>query len=246
MDPQPRYSTVLNNSGVACFQAGDLSSSLNLFREALQATISGLAPPDHGKGTSAPSAGSARAQAFGGLPAQESPSCTTEESVNTLHAYTRAINLIPQETAYAEDNLVNTTIESSIILFNLALVYHVKGLEGFDNSSLSMLLKARSLYLKAKCLLEEAGIPMDQSLGHQPVLDILIMAIHNNLGQSAYHLNEFDDSQSRFRDLSLYASSLKPERFAHDPETKALLEWHKSMFLMNAMTLQPPKLASAA
>lgn len=235
----------LNNHGVAAFTAGDLPLALDLFRRSLQATIGGLQPTDQAQVPpssdpaphvhySAPSSSSSP---------PERPTLTEEASLSMMNAYTRAINLIPSSTAYSQDPLVNTTIVASIVLFNLALVYHIKGMEGFDNASEGRIHKARSLYNKARSLLSEAGLNPCSSTGH-PLIDILSMAILNNLGQSAHYLSEYQHAQAHFEELVVYASTVSTK--IDNVEASALLEWHKSIFLMNAVALQPPVLASAA
>lgn len=249
--------TLLNNHGVACFQAGELSAALDLFRQALQATIGQIHPQEtttsasnkhqHYPSPRAASNPATVASETSPAPAQQQRGAAGEQgesSVWMLNAYARAINLIPTEMAYSQDALVNATIVSSIVLFNLALVYHVKGLDGFDNVSQARLIKARSLYMKVRTLLTEAGISDSTSSGN-PVIDILTMASLNNLGQSAYYLSEYEQSQAHFEELVRYASSVKPSP-QDDEETHALLEFHKSMFLFNAVALKPPTLASAA
>jgi len=241
---------VLNNNGVSCFQAGDYASSLELFRRALQATIGNLQPEPQreaqGGGCSLPASSNAFSdkEPSPSAPPQSQQVAEDSASVNSLHAYTRAINLIPCESAYSLDPLMNTTIVSSIILFNLGLVYHVKGLEGFDNAYQARLFKARSLYMKVRTLLTEAGISSQRSSSN-PVIDILNMAVFNNLGQSAFYLSEYEQSRFHFEELVAFATTVKPTE-QHDEETIVLIEWHKSIFLLNAVTLQPPTLASAA
>lgn len=228
-------SVVLNNSGVACLQAGDLATSLDLFRRALQATIGALHPGDGPSVEQVP-------RPIERVVTQET--VLADSLVNSCHVYTRAINLIPMDAAYSQDSLVNTTIVSSIILFNLALVYHVKGLEGFDNWCQARIFKARSLYLKSRTLLAEAGVSLASSMGH-PVIDILSMALFNNLGQCAFQLSEYEESQAHFDQLVAFAASVQSVQ-EYDPETSALLSWHKNMFITNAFALQPPTLAPAA
>jgi len=268
-----QVTAALNNHGVACFQCGDLPNALDLFRRALQSTIGNIQPvqeqpvPKAGlsspsmSSSSTPMSSSASGSSNNGVCPPSSGNAQQREDspqMSIMHAYTRMINLIPSDGAYAHDPLVNATIVSAIILFNLALVYHVKGMESgclYDNASQARLLKARSLYIKVRTLLTEAGISSTMSTGN-PVIDILTMAVFNNLGQTAYYLSEFCQSQTHFEDLIAYVNTVNANEEAQaaadkpsqqqDHETVALLEWHKSLFRMNAVTLQAPTLASAA
>lgn len=257
----------LNNLGVALFLQRSYVSSAELFRGALQATLSELQGSQ--SCTSPP-------LDLSTLPVANTMETPPNAPITNMNAYSRAINLLPAGVSYAEDTLVNTTIVSSICLFNLALgksallqplrqsfcipfkqrtiltfadrsVYHIRGLEGFDGSSQACLLKSRSLYLKAKGLLIDAGLTFEVSTGH-PLLDILQMAILNNLGQSSYFLADYEQSKLEFQSLLQMSGTLRSRM--DDPldgENAALVEFHKSLFLGNAAALSsPPLLAPAA
>jgi hypothetical protein len=262
-----------NNHAVALLKAGDLQTSLNLFRGALQSTIGLLdgssecpfatpqeiqAFPSRGgvigsslscvssvqRGQQQPIQAHLQAQ---DQPIHSDPFQETEGDVTNQFAFIRALNLIPLSNVYSEDPLVNLSIVSSIVLFNLSIVYHHQGLtkemECQSRLAQENLYKAQSLYAKAQALLMESGISTTESRGHA-VIDVVNMAIYNNLAQS-YHIQaNYAVSKHYFGLLVRYASSVIPE--LHDPDTANLLEWHKSFFLLNAFALQPPAAASAA
>jgi len=227
----------LNNVGVASFHEGDFESALHHFRRGLQVTVGGL----HESNVDEPRKDVPNERCSS--PVRHSP--ITANMISSC-AYTRAFNPSPTEAAYALDPLVNVTIVSSIVLFNLALVYHVKGMEDFDICSQACLLKARSLYFKAKALLVEAGVSLRQSTRH-PVIDVLTMALFNNCAQVAHSLSEYDECRSEVGRLVAFADTLRlDDHCRQEPETLSLLEWHKSLILGNALYFQPPNLASAA
>jgi hypothetical protein len=236
----------LNNEGVYYFLRGELSVSLARFRSALEATIGSLDPTD----SQNPSTPSSRPLASCPVAMQQVP-CNVgrpvfqlDEASSGLQAYNRAINLALTPCAYSSDPLINATVVSSIILFNLALVYHLKGLEGSDNISHSRLISAKSLYMKSRALLDEAGFSSTCSSG-LPVVDILTMAIFNNLGQIAFILVDYEQSQTFFDSLVVFCSTVRPQDHQEDNDG-ALLDLHISAFLVNAITLQQPTHASAA
>ncbi|GKY97754.1 hypothetical protein MPSEU_000733600 [Mayamaea pseudoterrestris] len=241
----------LNNEGVFYFQQGELAASLAKFRSALELTIGSLEPTvtpatesSQSCGRDAPSRSVNQHRPREGNSSIDFVSILPVEDVMSgLQTYNRPINLVATPAAYSSDPLVNATVVSSIILFNLALVYHLKGLEGSDDTSRSRLLSAQSLYTKSRALLEEAGFSSYQSCGH-PVVDILIMAILNNQGQLTFSLLDYEQSQKFFDCLVVFCSTVRPQD--HQQDDGALLEWHMSAFLVNAITLQQPTHASAA
>lgn len=93
----------------------------------------------------------------------------------------------------------------------------------------------------------DAGLTFEVSTGH-PLLDILQMAILNNLGQSSYFLADYEQSKLEFQSLLQMSGTLRSRM--DDPldgENAALVEFHKSLFLGNAAALSsPPLLAPAA
>lgn len=157
-------------------------------------------------------------------------------------AYARGINLIPCLGAYSPDSLINTTIISSIIIFNLSIIYHLKGLEG-SNQSLLRLSKAKSLYQKSHRLLTDAGVPLAAT--GNPVIDMLSMALFNNLAHVSFEMQEYSESRKYFDHLIRFALTVVPARYV-DTYVGSLLDQQKSNFLLNAIILQPPRLAAAA
>ena len=152
------------------------------------------------------------------------------------------INLIASQTAYSPDIVVNATIVSSIIMFNMGVVSHLKGLEQFGNS-IARLCKARSLYHKSHLLMKDAGVPMGAT--GNPVIDMLSMAIFNNMAQSSFELRSYGESRSYFHELIRFASTVLPSQY-DDAFLYSYLDQQKSIFLLNAIILLPPTAASAA
>jgi hypothetical protein len=254
----------LNNLGAMHLQSGHLRTSLNLFRDALSLTLldleaeqrssccSDMAFENESRTALSSSQANDNVQACSASPnsASRGNSCTEEvesdcpqfSPSSTAFVQAQAINVIPLPNAYSHDPLVNMTIVSSIVLFNLGIVYHLKGLEGTNESS-SYLVKSCSLYQKSQVLLADSGVPLNCT--GNPVIDILSMAINNNLAQVFFELAMYDDSRQHFEQLIAFAVTVVPARYG-DLAIGNLIDEQKSKFLLNAMILHAPKLAPAA
>lgn len=248
-----------NNLGVAYLEAGDLRRALDHFSEALKLTMGELEPAEpvppsqtclNCCAASAPlCCVRAEMEASGSdVPTFVRPKLPITPVASKLHpssvpfAYARGINLIPCQAAYSPDPLINTTIVSSIIIFNLSIIYHLKGLEG-SSLSVMRLNKAKSLYQKSHHLLADAGVPLG-STGN-PVIDMLSMALFNNLAHVSFEMATYEESRRYFDHLIRFALTVVPTRYG-DAYVGTLLEQQKSNFLLNAIILQAPKLAPAA
>lgn len=244
----------LNNLGVQVLDSGDLRRALELFREALRYTMGDLHPME-----SAPPCNQVFPNFSDCSRSAKDSSSHTAESPYTRQmcdlavspplgkpcepfVHTQGINIIPSPNAYSPDVLVNTTILSSIILFNLAIVYHLKGLESKSQSG-ERLEKARSLYLKSHVLLGDAGVPLAST--SNPVIDMLSMALLNNLAQVLHELSHYEESRQSFDQLIRFALTIVPTNYG-DALIGSIIDQQKSNFLLNAIILHKPKLAAAA
>lgn len=247
-----------NNLGVAHLDAGDMKSALSHFSEALNCTMRDLeeepveVAPVVGWDSNGGKEESSVAQEMVFLP-HESDSYVQEKArivplptktcpATLPFAYVRGINLIPCQGAYSPDPLVNATIVSSIIIFNLSIIYHLKGLEAGDRS-VQLLNKARSLYQKCQSLVADAGVPLGAT--GNPVIDMLSMALYNNLAHVSFEMDCYGDSRLYFEHLIQVSLTVVPESYG-DAYSGILLDQQKSHFLLNAIILQAPKLAAAA
>lgn len=151
-----------------------------------------------------------------------------------------AILVTPAKNAYSPDDLVQTITVASIIVFNLALIYHVKGLEG-NNCMFERLGKALSLYGRSRRMLRDVGVR--PGTGH-PIIDLLVMCLANNEAQCYFELGDYTASQLHFGQLM--ASINTPTQIYRDLEVNTLLDQYKSHFFLNALILRPPQQAAAA
>ena len=144
---------------------------------------------------------------------------------------------------------------SAILLFNVAVVFHVKGCgeTSKESSERTYLERARDLYRKAHGLLQPGGegpAHLFPTQHHQhPVLDVLAMALHNNIAAASYALGDYDACRTHVELLVASCSSVLSDahRRLLDPEAVSVLEWHTHLFMYNAYFLRtPPTVASAA
>lgn len=230
----------INNAGVAALQAGELKAAMEAFSFALQSAANSIETSEE----------QVLARSW-----NANMNLGFEDDLHVLSAkdsypwfkantYTKGICLIPLSNGNSLAALLRASIVPAVIIFNLALVYHISGLKRSDEKGERLLRKSGSLYEKAKMLLREAGSSLVVS-HKQPVADILVMAIYNNLAQINYHLLDYEASQSHFNDLVMFASSIRPEDH-QDKAVASMLEWHRAYFLLNVFTFRAPSMAPAA
>jgi len=169
----------------------------------------------------------------------------SQTSLPFVHA--EGIPLMPSATAYSEDVLLSTTITSSIIIFNLAVVCHLQALRG-ESVDLQRLTRARNLYHKSALLLRDARVFTDASKGGvNPILDLLVLALCNNLAQISHQLGNYTETRLYFGRMMQYATTVdRSAHYADDALAALTVHHHKSSFLLNAMILHAPTLAAAA
>jgi len=228
----------LNNKGATLLQS-NLQASLLFFQAALEATIAGRNDSSKGGDTVVPNP-EGDISAF----------ITIDENAHfgnapfeLLNAFVRPIVMNSSLTAYSRDPKVNLDVAACIITYNQAVVFHRLGLDEDDEPDPVRLDQAKKLYIKALSSFHDLEISTTKSSGHG-VIDLVTMAIHNNLGQIAFYSCEHDEAMVRFAKLLLYAASVDANTY--DAETAYILEWHKLFFRCNFLTIQFPKTASAA
>ena len=243
----------LNNAAVAHFDNGDIGKAFELFRGALQQTMDGnfrpqppaalppaTGPPQQEQGPS-PSSGDG---STGPVTPQGRNSradyCQNIPSMPFIHA--KSFGIVGTPGAYSPDPLINTTIVSTLVVFNLALLYHI---EGSHEKALTdrRLCKAHALYARAHLLLHDAGV-FSGCTGNA-VVDLLSLAVSNNLAHVCHELADYEQSRALFDALIRFALTVVPTRYG-DRYVGAVMEEQKSNFLLNAIILHAPHLAPAA
>lgn len=235
----------LNNRGVAYLEKGGLHRSFTLFRDCLRRTMTQIgdpstpalpAPvPEHAPGQ-APLWKRRGVAAFATATAlQRHLACAPSEFL-----FSQGITLMEEAGAYSPNPIIDTTVASSIVLFNLALVHHLKGL---NESSSLCLSKAHSFYFKGYQLL--AGTGMELGSSGNPVVDLLSMALLNNAAQVGRELCYKQISQETFKQLVRVANQVNAVDYG-ESSIAVFMEQVKCDFLLNAIVLGDQSLAQAA
>jgi hypothetical protein len=237
MDPLYCLVIALNNKGTDLAQSNP-ETSLSLFRAALETTALVANSPATCRSQIVDATQEQVDRCFASLdeacPSPLIPTISQQAFIRTVHVGPSLA------AAYSQKPSVNVSVAVAIVVFNMGIVYHLQALE---ESSQDKLVQARILYTTSQDCFAKVGISGIHSCGHA-VLDLLHMAIHNNLAQIAHLVSEQEESQRHFQRLTVYASTVLPETF--EPETAEILSWHKSVFLSHSSILQSPDIAAAA
>lgn len=142
--------------------------------------------------------------------------------------------------AYSLNDVVDVTVASSIVLFNLALIHHIKGLK---ESSSRYLLKAESFYCRSYQLLVDTGLDLGRS--GNPVIDFISMALLNNAAQVGRELCHSELSREQFQKLLKVATQVNAASYG-DSSIAVFMEETKNDFLLNAIVLCDQSRAAAA
>lgn len=246
MATRSQLTVQLNNRGVAYLEKGNLHKSFNLFRDSLRNTMAQLrvpSPPPTGAG--APQ--DLRQQSGSLWMTKGVTAFATAEALQRQlvcahpdFLFSQGITLMEEAGAYSSDHLVDATVASAIVLFNLALVHHVKGLK---ESSSRCLIKAQSFYCRSYQLLVDTGVDLGSS--GNPVIDLVSMALLNNAAQVGRELCQKQLSQEQFRRLILVATQVNAASYG-EGSIATFMEEVKNSFLLNAIVLRDQSLAPAA
>jgi hypothetical protein len=172
---------------------------------------------------------------------------------------------LPQQQQQEQLSLVDTTICSSIIIFNLALLHHLRAKASptlWDQQQFTS--RATTLYKNCCVLLfEPSGMDYWSSslsstataasgaAAHNPVLDILRMAVLTNSAHLQFEIAlDFDMSEFYQDQLVRYLYSMGPSLQLRYPQESVLLveymEKQRANYLANLFVLKRPLVASAA
>lgn len=167
---------------------------------------------------------------------------STRASKSIIFVHCRGITLVESPQSFSTDSLAHLAITTSIVMFNIAVVYHLKGL-GEKSMGFTKLAKAKSYYLKSLSLLSSTGVGMHTT--GNAIVDFLMMTLLNNTAQVCYEINQYDQSRVQFDRLVQFALTVTTSAY-DDAQLASLVDHHKSQFLLNVIILRQPTLASAA
>jgi hypothetical protein len=133
---------------------------------------------------------------------------------------------------FSKDIVENGNIYSAIVVFNLALCSH---LQAMSDQSYQHLSKAKSLYCQSFGLLvDTVGCYNGKATGNAAV-DLLTMALLNNLAHIQMETHELLKSGKVFRLLIQYALSVKArDCYLSSPKTTDDMIQQVDMYLSNA------------
>lgn len=193
-----------------------------------------------------------------GVPFSLSPAKEAPPADGSLYLHTQGVSFSTRSLqAIASDPLVCLSLASAVILYNLAVVNQLQGLQGsFCKQTQGQQVqetqdrhtqRAISFFGTCRMLLQEAGINPHQAIGI-PLLDFLSMAIYNNIGYAAFEQGDYQAAERYFRQLEVFTSSLRTiTPFQQwDGETYMLMDRFMNEFLLNTLVLGKPSLAAAA
>ncbi|CAB9519935.1 expressed unknown protein [Seminavis robusta] len=248
MASNPNHQTVhLNNRGVAYLEKGHLHKSFNLFRDALRSTMNQLrdttaqeaAQPTPSSSSAAEGTKLWRVKGMKAFANSKAPSNRRVLGPSDF-MFSQGVTLMEEAGAYSSNHMVDVTVRSSIVLFNLALIHHIKGL---TESNSKYLIKAESFYIRSHKLLVDTGLELGRC--GNPVIDFVSMALLNNAAQVGRELCHSELSQQQFRQLMQIATQINAASYG-ESSIAQFMEETKNDFLLNAIVLCDQSRAAAA
>jgi hypothetical protein len=146
------------------------------------------------------------------------------------------------EAYFTADPIVDQALCSAITIFNIGLVHHIAGQQHNICRQHEFLQKSLRLYETSLQLLQRLGV---RSSTENAVVDLLNMALLNNMAQIHFELSSFESSQILFEHLVRFSSSTTMATYS-DEQVKTRMNLQRQFFLLNAPILQAPGAAPAA
>lgn len=158
--------------------------------------------------------------------------------------FARPIRLIPSESTSCRSPLNTSAFAFGVVIFNLALLFHRKSFDLTELEARRKLATARSLYVKSQQVLSDLDVREFLQSEARASIELIIMAILNNLSQIALIFSESEEARRQVRELLAFADHVHPE--AYQPETAYLLRWYKACFVANSQLCLMSNAAEAA
>lgn len=227
----------LNNNGVTLLRNGEHVEALNTFREALDGLCGFMALDDELADTEA----IGPCDILSSVPIEKGIFVSDADDATSPHNsycfYNRAFEL--PNTPLVESDLEQVKAFSVVMLFNMGITIHHKGLAGGSRST-ALLNKALGFYKMILCVHEN----QEDSRAAPPrfafrMLKVLLMAVYSNMGHIFSHFFNVEESELyRFKLQNLLASS---------PELRsAIASEEYVVFFLNATTTVKQAWAPAA
>lgn len=232
----------LNNQGAKCMRSGDFYLAAGHLRQALEVTRVGIISTE---GLDLKTNCSSllttpqipnRPLPFTGAPASALRSVNDGVTTTVIEIYDKPLDIAETQTddELSQDPLFASSMGTGVILFNLALIYHVNGI-GSSNSKDLLLGKSRVLYeqaLQLLCFTKDRRLTF---LAGAPAAtcDLIGMAALNNLAQIHHDFGNDLEYISCLNHLILRAASVDTERYGNQ-ELADAMELLKNTFASNA------------
>lgn len=166
-----------------------------------------------------------------------------DEPTALLFVHEKGIHVIPASyAAYSPYSIVNGTIVSCVLIFNLGLVYHLLALRE-NRHSAERFSRAQQLYEKSQILLTSVGV-RGVATGNAEI-DMLSLALLNNLAHVCFERSQFDVSNAYYVYLIQFALSVRPADY-NNMYIRDFVDRQKSNVLLNAIILRAPIAAASA
>ena len=228
--------------GVTRLATGSLRESCRFFHESLHATMAQLHEPSSVSQGSRHLTSNPVWMRKGTAAFVEADALQQQPQLFAAPAsflYPHGIALVDESGAYSSDRVTDDTIAASIVLFNLALVHHIKSV---TESSSRWLVKAQSFYRRTYDMLVNLGFDLGSNAN--PMIDLLSMALLNNAAHVDYELCQRQSSVKRIQQLIHVASQVNAADYT-EPSVVLFMENVRNDFLLNAVILQDQYLQQA-
>jgi hypothetical protein len=252
----------INNLGAVCIENGDLPQAMHFLRLAVQHVKTEVtsyprkqaSPSDAGTGEQSRNSLSTSAKQC--LSSQHAADnyFDNEDNVTDTHqqfggaynrfVYSRGMRMLTAPgDCFSHDLVQDGTIRSAIVVYNLALVFHLKG---FNKNEALHLQKAKHLYEHSYQLLVDTIRPFGGGPTGNASVDLLVLALMNNLAEISLEMSGYyDDTRAMFEHLLEFAVSTRSREYGEE-EVSAFMEQESSYFLLNASILGLAPAAAAA
>ena len=155
----------------------------------------------------------------------------------------------PGEYCFSSEAEGELSICVSIVVYNLALAYHLRGIQEGEESSCKKLFLSRALALYEKCsdmlLVPSRVATAKLTSTNNSVIDLLFMALFNNIAHISFELLNYEKCRSYAGMLLQFMSSIESSDYG-DQQVAAIMRRVIVTFFLNSLALRPPTAARAA
>jgi hypothetical protein len=169
-----------------------------------------------------------------GLPFFKISACGEIQQAGGHSTLLSPIRIYKEPIKLTTHDVLDRTIVSAAIVFNMALVYHTYGMQPFNRYSTGVLSIAKALYTKCDGLMSCIGNVEAPSGLTAALCDLLSMAMMNNLAQLSLLSMEYEDCSRYLHNLAQRVASSNTDRYDDDFAAN-VIEVQKEIFQNNAV-----------